>query len=484
MKPFQSLAQIRKGLSSGEFSAVELVQHSIERIKRRNRDLNCFISLDEEHALIAAKQADKEIQRGQGKYLSGIPVAHKDLFCTEGLKTTCGSKMLESFVPPYDATVVKNVRNAGAISIGKTNMDEFAMGSSNETSHFGPATNPWDISRTPGGSSGGAASAVAGGLVPIATGSDTGGSIRQPSAFCGATGLKPTYGRVSRFGMVAFASSLDQGGPIAASAVDCGLLLRAMEGHDHNDSTSAVADSTDLTERDRKLTIGYPTELFESLDKDIEQALEHAKHELCAQGHRFKEIELPHSDVASSAYYVISGAEASANLSRYDGVRYGHRAESPIDLNDLYQRSRSEGFGSEVKRRILTGTFALSVGYFDAYYLKAQKIRRLIREDFLAAFEEVDLIFTPVTPTTAFKLGSLVDDPVEMYRQDLFTIPASLAGLPALSLPCGFKEGLPINCQMIGKHFDESAVLNAARQFQRSTDWHEQHPSAFATDLN
>ena len=484
MKPFQSLAQIREDLSSGKYSAVELVQNSIERIKRRNRDLNCFISLDEEQALAAARQADQAIQRGQGKYLSGIPIAHKDLFCTEGLKTTCGSKMLESFVPPYDATVVRNVRNAGAITIGKTNMDEFAMGSSNETSYFGPASNPWDISRSPGGSSGGAASAVAGGLVPIATGSDTGGSIRQPSAFCGTTGLKPTYGRVSRFGMVAFASSLDQGGPIAASAVDCGLLLGAMEGHDQNDSTSAVADSTDLTEQDRKLTIGYPTELFTDLDKDIEHALERARHELCAQGHQFKEIELPHSDVASSAYYVISGAEASANLSRYDGVRYGHRAESPIDLNDLYQRSRSEGFGSEVKRRILTGTFALSVGYFDAYYLKAQKIRRLIREDFLTAFEEVDLIFTPVTPTTAFKLGSLVDDPVEMYRQDLFTIPASLAGLPALSLPCGFKEGLPINCQIIGKHFDESTVLLAARQFQRSTDWHEQHPSAFATDLD
>lgn len=484
MKPFQSLAQIRSDLTSREYSTVELIQYILARVKDRNHDLNCFISVNEEQALAEAQQADLKIQQGQGKYLTGIPVAHKDLFCTEGLKTTCGSKMLDSFVPPYDATVVKNVRKAGAITIGKTNMDEFAMGSSNETSHFGPATNPWDVSRTPGGSSGGAASAVAGGLVPMATGSDTGGSIRQPSAFCGTTGLKPTYGRVSRFGMIAFASSLDQGGPIASSAVDCGLLLSAMEGHDQNDSTSAMADSTDLTEQDRQVTIGYPTDLFVDLDQDIASALELAKHELCAQGHQFKEIDLPHSDVASSAYYVISGAEASANLSRYDGVRYGHRAESPIDLNDLYQRSRSEGFGSEVKRRILTGTFALSVGYFDAYYLKAQKIRRLIREDFLSAFKEVDVIFTPVTPTTAFKLGSLVDHPVEMYKQDLFTIPASLAGLPALSLPCGFKEGLPINCQLIGKHFDESTVLNVARQFQRSTDWHEQHPSAFVMDVN
>lgn len=482
MKPFQSLVQLQAGLSSKQYSAVELVKYFIQRIKKLNPDLNCFISVDEEHALRAAEEADLEIQSGELKQLSGIPVAHKDLFCTEGLKTTCGSKMLESFVPPYDATVVKNVQRAGAITIGKTNMDEFAMGSSNETSHFGPVLNPWDLSRSPGGSSGGAASAVASGLIPIATGSDTGGSIRQPSAFCGTTGLKPTYGRVSRFGMVAFASSLDQGGPIAASAIDCGLLLRAMEGHDPNDSTSANAERTDLTDNDRKLTIGYPTRLFDNLDEDIEQILEGTKRELSSLGHKFKDIELPHSDAASAAYYVISGAEASANLSRYDGVRYGHRAESPLNLNDLYRRTRSEGFGSEVKRRILTGTFALSVGYFDAYYLKAQKIRRLIREDFLKVFKDVDLIFTPVTPTAAFELGSLVDNPVEMYKQDLFTIPASLAGLPALSLPCGFKKGLPINCQFIAKHFDESTVLSAARQFQRSTDWHEKHPSAYIKD--
>lgn len=479
MKPYQSLSQIRSDLNARKTCAVELTQLYLDRIQKYNDQLNCFISVHPEQALAAARNADQRIRQGISKPLLGIPIAHKDLFCTKGLPTTCGSKMLQNFVSPYDSTVVSNIRNAGAITLGKTNMDEFAMGSSNETSYFGVVANPWDTSRSPGGSSGGSASAVAAGLVPLATGSDTGGSIRQPCGFCGTTGLKPTYGRVSRFGMIAFASSLDQGGPIANSAADCATLLQAMEGYDPRDSTSANVAATNCGDLDRKLKIGLPTHLFKDLDGEIAQNLDTAKAELTYCGHEFVEIELPHSDVASATYYVISGAEASANLSRYDGVRYGHRAESPVDLNDLYRRSRSEGFGAEVKRRILTGTFALSVGYFDAYYLKAQKVRRLIRQDFLDAFESVDLIFTPVTPTTAFELGSLTDNPVEMYQQDLYTIPASLAGLPALSLPCGFKDGLPVNFQLIGRHFDEATILSAAQQYQGRTSWHESHPTIF-----
>ena len=437
--------------------------------------------MDVEAALDASRAADRSLKEGTQKSLTGIPIAHKDLFCTKGLATTCGSKMLATFIPPYDATVVTNLRDAGAITLGKTNMDEFAMGSSNETSYFGPVANPWNLDCSPGGSSGGSASAVAGDLIPAATGTDTGGSIRQPSAFCGVTGLKPTYGRVSRYGMVAFASSLDQAGPIAHSAEDCGILLSAMEGHDPKDSTSAVADPTDLDSAKRTVTIGLPKHLFDDLPKPITEALVQVKEVLSGRGHVFKEIELPHAKVANSAYYVISGAEASANLSRYDGVRYGHRAESPIDLNDLYRRSRSEGFGSEVKRRILTGTYALSVGYYDAYYLKAQKVRRLVRQDFVDVFKEVDVIFAPVTPTPAFKLGSLTQDPVAMYQQDLYTIPASLAGLPALSMPCGFLGGLPIGCQLIGDYFDESQVLRLARAFQEDTDWHLKRPDSLET---
>ena len=479
MKPFESLAEIRTGLQSKEFSVTELVQFYLDRIATHKETLNCFISVDAEGALAAAQAVDDAFEPNSRQPLLGIPIAHKDLFCTAGLKTTCGSKMLSTFVPPYDATVVQNVKQAGAIMLGKTNMDEFAMGSSNETSYFGAVANPWDVLRSPGGSSGGSAAAVAAGLTPLATGSDTGGSIRQPSGFCGTTGLKPTYGRISRFGMIAFASSLDQGGPIARSAEDCGLLLAAMEGHDPRDSTSAYAPVTSLQATHEKLKIGVPKNLFNDLNVAIGQALDEARQQLEALGHECIEVDLRHTDVASSAYYVIAGAEASANLSRYDGVRYGHRAQSPVDLNGLYLRTRSEGFGAEVKRRILTGTFALSVGYFDAYYVKAQKIRRLVRQDFLDAFDKVDLLFTPVTPTTAFKIGSLSDNPVEMYQQDLYTIPASLAGLPALSLPCGFIDGLPVNCQLIGTYFAESMLLQVARQFQAQTDWHLTHP-----DLN
>ena len=481
MKPFLTLAQLREGLTKKRFSATELTKYFLDRIERHNAALNCYISVEEESALAEARKADQRLQHADAEKspLLGIPVTHKDLFCTEGIRTTCGSKMLSTFVAPYDATVVKKLCDAGTVTLGKANMDEFAMGSSNETSYFGPVSNPWELSHSPGGSSGGSAASVASGLTPIATGTDTGGSIRQPSGFCGTTGLKPTYGRVSRFGMIAFASSLDQGGPIAMSAEDCGLLLQAMEGYDPNDSTCAQAPPTDLTDQDRSLVVGVPTELFEDLDQGIGSILDEARNELDRLGHKLVEVDLPHSKIANSTYYVIAGAEASANLSRYDGVRYGHRAETYTDLNDLYQKSRSEGFGPEVKRRILTGTFALSVGYYDAYYLKAQKIRRLVRDDFFNAFKEVDLIFSPVTPTTAFPLGSLADDPVQMYKQDLYTIPASLAGLPALSLPCGFQSGLPVNCQYIGNHFDEATVLYLARQFQAETAWHQEHPVEF-----
>jgi aspartyl-tRNA(Asn)/glutamyl-tRNA(Gln) amidotransferase subunit A len=417
--------------------------------------------------------------------VTGIPIAFKDIFCTRDLLTTCGSKILENFVAPYDATVVERLKASGVVTLGKANMDEFAMGSSNENSHFGSVANPWDTDRVPGGSSGGSASLVAAGLAPIATGTDTGGSIRQPAAFCGVTGLKPTYGRVSRYGMVAFASSLDQGGLLAHSAADIALLLPHMAGFDPRDATSSPSTDdwldgcrTEALEPANGLTIGLPAEYFTDLGIPA-AAIEAARKELEAAGFTFKEISLPHTAAAIPAYYVIAGAEASTNLSRYDGVRFGHRCEDPESLDDLYQRSRSEGFGAEVKRRILTGTYALSVGYFDAYYLKAQKIRRLIQADFLSAFEGVDLILAPTTPDVAFKRGELADDPVAMYQQDIFTIPASLAGLPAMSLPCGFHDGLPLGMQLIGPHFAEQAVLRTAEAYQRATDWHQRHPEGY-----
>lgn len=476
MNPYASVTQLRSGLDNGDFSADELAHFYLDRIDAAE-DLNCFITVDAEGVLAAAKRADKAIADKRIGPLTGIPIAHKDIFCTRGLLTSCASRMLNNFVAPYDATVVDRLKRAGAITIGKTNMDEFAMGSSNETSFYGPVKNPWDRECVPGGSSGGSAAAVAAGLAAACTGSDTGGSIRQPASFCGVTGLKPTYGRVSRYGMIAFASSLDQGGPLARSASDAGTLLNAMEGYDPNDSTSAIADATDIFSSSRALKIGIPSQYWNDLSPSLTKVLEEARRTLESLGHRAVPVELPHTNAATAVYYVIAGAEASTNLSRYDGIRYGHRAASPENLEDLYQFSRSEGFGSEVKRRILTGTYALSVGYYDAYYLKAQQIRRLIRQDFLDAFGEADIILTPVSPSTAFKREALIEDPISMYQQDIYTTPASLAGLPALSLPCGVSDQMPVGMQFIGPHFGESLLLTLGREYQSETDWHALHPA-------
>ena len=476
MNPYASVTQLRSGLDNGDFSADELAHFYLDRIDAAE-DLNCFITVDAEGVLAAAKRADKAIADKRIGPLTGIPIAHKDIFCTRGLLTSCASRMLNNFVAPYDATVVDRLKRAGAITIGKTNMDEFAMGSSNETSFYGPVKNPWDRECVPGGSSGGSAAAVAAGLAAACTGSDTGGSIRQPASFCGVTGLKPTYGRVSRYGMIAFASSLDQGGPLARSASDAGTLLNAMEGYDPNDSTSAIADATDIFSSSRALKIGIPSQYWNDLSPSLTKVLEEARRTLESLGHRAVPVELPHTNAATAVYYVIAGAEASTNLSRYDGIRYGHRAASPENLEDLYQFSRSEGFGSEVKRRILTGTYALSVGYYDAYYLKAQQIRRLIRQDFLDAFGEADVILTPVSPSTAFKREALIEDPISMYQQDIYTTPASLAGLPALSLPCGVSDQMPGGMQFIGPHFGEALLLTLGREYQSETDWHALHPA-------
>ena len=487
MQPFAPLAELARGLRDREFSSRELTRSFLDRIRDHNATLNCFITVDEDRALAQADAADQRLAEGGATALTGIPIAHKDVFCTAGLRTTCGSRMLANFQAPYDATAVARLDAAGAVTLGKTNMDEFAMGSSNENSHFGPVANPWDPARVPGGSSGGSAAAVAAGLTPLATGTDTGGSIRQPAAFCGVTGIKPTYGRVSRYGMVAFASSLDQGGVFAASAAEAAVALAVMSGFDPLDSTSAdqvdpwlngLGDSR-LAAPAEAPVIGLPRQYFEGL-QDGGAALEDARRTLENAGCRFVDVDLPHTDAAIPAYYIIAGAEASTNLSRYDGVRFGHRCENPQSLEDLYRRSRTEGFGAEVKRRILTGTYALSVGYFDAYYLKAQKLRRLIQNDFLAAFGSVDLILAPTTPGTAFPQGDLTDDPVAMYQQDIFTTPASLAGLPAMSVPCGFADGLPLGLQLIGPHFGERAVLETAALYQQHTDWHTRHPGAYA----
>ncbi len=473
-----TLVDVADALAARRVSALELTQTYLARIAA-HAHLNSFITVCEESALAAARRADAAIAEGGQEGLLGVPIAHKDVFCTADERTTCASRMLASFVAPYDATVVARLKQAGTVMLGKTNMDEFAMGSSNETSHFGSVSNPWDSSRVPGGSSGGSAAAVAAGLAAAATGTDTGGSIRQPAAFCGISGLKPTYGRVSRYGMVAFASSLDQAGPMARSAADLRALLCAMEGHDPADSTSASAPPTGAADP-APLTVGIAAQFWPALDAGIAGALEDAGRVLDSLGHRRADIALPHADYAVPAYYVIASAEASTNLSRYDGVRYGHRAEAPQDIEDLYRRSRTEGFGIEVKRRILTGTYALSVGYYDAYYRRAQRLRRLIRDDFLTAFRSVDAILAPATPTTAFPQGMLEDarDPTLMYRQDVFTVPASLAGLPALSIPCGFASGLPVGMQLIGPHFHEDRLLALAEAFQTETDWHLRTPQA------
>ncbi len=478
----KTVAQLALGLQQKDFSSRELTQCYLDRIASLDDTYNSFISIDQELALNAAKAADARLAEGGTSPLTGIPIAHKDIFCTKGIRTSCGSRMLDNFVPPYDATVIQHFSSAGAVMLGKTNMDEFAMGSSNENSYYGPVKNPWDISLVPGGSSGGSAAAVAAMLAPAATGTDTGGSIRQPAAFCGITGLKPTYGRVSRLGMIAFASSLDQGGPLARSAEDCAIMLNAMAGHDKLDSTSSEQPCEDYTaglnQSLEGLRIGLPAEFFgEGLDGATGLAIEAALKELEAQGAKLVEISLPHSQLTIPTYYVIAPAEASTNLSRYDGVRYGHRCDDPQDLHDLYTRTREEGFGDEVKRRILVGTYALSAGYYDAYYKKAQQVRRLIQQDYLDAFKDVDIIAGPTTPGPAFALGAKSNDPLAMYLEDVYTLAANLAGLPGMSVPAGFVSNKPVGLQLIGQHFGEARLLNVAHRYQQATDWHTAHPT-------
>lgn len=481
----KTITAMSQALAAGEISSVDLMRHFLGRIQKFNPSLNAVITLTEDEAMAQAEAADSLIASGKAGPLTGIPLLHKDLFCTEGVRTTCASRMLDNFISPYDATVVKRMREAGMVMLGKANMDEFAMGSSNETSHYGSVRNPWDTDRIPGGSSGGSAAAVAGRLIPAATASDTGGSIRQPAAMCGVTGIKPTYGRVSRWGMVAFASSLDQGGPIAASAEDCALLLGAMAGFDPHDSTSIdhpIPDYTATLGDDLDgLRIGLPKEFFgEGLNPAVAKVIEAAMDVFRGLGVEFREISLPNTHLAVPAYYVVAPAECSSNLSRFDGVRFGHRCQSPGGLSDLYERSRGEGFGEEVKRRIMVGTYALSAGYYDAYYLKAQKIRRLISDDYRRAFESVDLILGPTSPTTAFRIGEKTDDPVSMYLSDIYTIAVNLAGLPGMSVPAGFADGLPVGLQIVGNYFDEGRMLNAAHRFQQETDWHTRIPPGFA----
>ncbi len=480
----KTLAELSAGLAAGEFTSVELTEHFLARIRQYDGELNSFITVSEEQALEQARAAD--VRRGAGKAgpLTGIPLAHKDIFCTDGVRTSCASKMLDPFIAPYDATVVARLGEAGMVMLGKTNMDEFAMGSSNETSYYGPVKNPWDTQSVPGGSSGGSAASVAARLAPAATGTDTGGSIRQPAALCGITGLKPTYGRVSRYGMIAFASSLDQAGPMAASAEDCALLLNAMAGFDGRDSTSAEREVPDyhaaLGGDIQGLRIGLPKEYFgEGLDPQVAAAVQAAITEYKKLGAELVEISLPNTHLAVPTYYVVAPAECSSNLSRMDGVRFGYRCEDPKDLEDLYKRSRGEGFGPEVKRRIMVGAYALSSGYYDAYYLKAQQIRQLISRDFIEAFKQVDVILGPTTPTPAFRLGEKKDDPVAMYLADIYTIAVNLAGLPGMSLPCGFADKLPVGLQLIGNYFDEARLLNVAHQYQLATDWHRHLPDGF-----
>ena len=476
-----TIAELVRGLQSKAFSSVELTQHFLDRIAALNPDYNAVITVTADQALKAAIAADKRLAAGGAPALCGVPILHKDIFCTKGVRTSCGSKMLDNFIPPYNATVVENFEQAGAVVLGKTNMDEFAMGSSNETSFYGPVKNPWSTDCVPGGSSGGSAAAVAARLAPAATATDTGGSIRQPAALCGITGLKPTYGRVSRWGMIAFASSLDQAGPMARTAEDCALLLSCMASLDDKDSTSIdhkIDDySASLNNSIKGLKIGVPSEYFsEGLDKGTEQAVRQALSDLEAQGAELVDISLPNSGLSVPAYYVIAPAEASANLSRFDGVKYGYRCEDPKDLQDLYSRTRAEGFGEEVQRRILIGTYCLSAGYYQAYYGKAQHVRQLIRQDFTQAFEQVDVILGPTCPSPAFKFGSKGDDPVAMYLEDIYTIATNLAGLPGMSVPCGMVDNKPVGLQIIGNYFDEALMLNLAHQYQQVTHWHNLAP--------
>jgi aspartyl-tRNA(Asn)/glutamyl-tRNA(Gln) amidotransferase subunit A len=481
-----SLKQLGDMLHAKKISSVELTQSFLTRIAQYNPSINAFIALDEAKTLAQAKAADARIASGNAVPLTGIPIAQKDIFCAKGWQTTCGSKMLANFIAPYDAHVITQFDAAGAVNLGKTNMDEFAMGSSNETSYFGGVKNPWSFDRVPGGSSGGSAAAVAARLCAAATGTDTGGSIRQPASLCGFTGLKPTYGVVSRYGMIAFASSLDQAGPMAKSAEDCALMMNVMAGFDERDSTSLNREkedySRDLNKPLQGLKIGLPKEFFaEGLDASVGKVIESAIAEYKKLGAEIVEISLPNTSLSIPVYYVLAPAEASSNLSRYDGVRYGHRAAEYTDLMDMYCKSRAEGFGAEVKRRILIGTYVLSAGYYDAYYLKAQQIRRLIAQDFVEAFKQCDVIMGPAAPSTAFKAGEKVDDPVAMYLQDIYTISTNLAGLPGMSVPAGFAQSddgksLPVGLQIIGNYFDEARMLNVAHQYQQVTDWHTAMP--------
>ena len=480
-----SITQLAAGLRAKKFSSVELVRAYLQRIEASQTALNAFISVTRSEALEAAAAADRDIAAGRGGPLAGVPIGHKDLFCTAGVRTTCGSRMLGNFVSPYDATVVAKLKAAGAVTLGKLNMDEFAMGSSNETSYYGPVRNPWNTDFVPGGSSGGSAAAVAARLVPGATATDTGGSIRQPAALCGITGMKPTYGRVSRYGMIAFASSLDQAGVLARSAEDAALMLREMAGFDPNDSTSVNTPVPDyLAALDAPLAgmkIGLIKEfLDEGLDRENERRIREALAVLERLGASVREVNLPNLPLSVPVYYVVAPAECSSNLARYDGVRFGHRCKDPRDLNDLYRRSRGEGFGAEVKRRVMTGTYVLSAGYYDAYYLKAQRVRQLITADFKRAFAEVDVLVGPTSPTPTFRLGAKTADPITMYLNDIYTIGANLAGLPALSVPCGFVGGLPVGLQVVGPHFAEARILNVAHRYQLETDWHQKSPERFA----
>jgi len=477
----KTLAELASGLDNGDFSSVELTQAYLDRINAEDSKYNSYITVTDEIALSQAKAADEARAAGNAGAFTGLPIAQKDIFCTDGVRTSCASKMLDNFIAPYNATVVDKFNNAGAVMLGKTNMDEFAMGSSNESSFYGPSRNPWNTDCVPGGSSGGSAAAVAARLAPAATGTDTGGSIRQPAALCGITGLKPTYGRVSRYGMIAFASSLDQGGPMARTAEDAAMMLNVMAGFDPRDSTSmqqAVPDFTaDLAQPLKGLTIGLPKEYFpEDLSPAIALQVQNAVKEYEALGATVKEVSLPNTALAIPAYYIIAPAEASSNLSRFDGVRYGYRCDEPVNLEDLYKRSRGEGFGPEVQRRIMVGTYALSEGFYDAYYKKAQQIRRLIKQDFVDVLNDVDVIMGPTTPHPAFKLGEKSSDPVAMYMEDIFTIALNLAGLPGMSVPCGQTDGLPVGLQIIGNYFAEQKLLNVAHQFQLATDWHKQSP--------
>ncbi len=479
-----SMSDLAAGLAGGEFTSVELIEALLARIDTMDGELNALITVTADEALAAAGRADRSRAAGEGGALNGLPLIHKDIFCTRGVRTTCGSKMLDNFVSPYDATVVERLAAAGAVVLGKANMDEFAMGSSNETSFYGPVRNPWDLSRSPGGSSGGSAAAVAARFTPAATGTDTGGSIRQPAALTGTVGIKPTYGRVSRYGMIAVASSLDQAGVITRSAEDAARLLGVMAGFDERDSTCIdhpVPDYVAALDRPIKgLRIGVVRQHFDAgLDADCAARIREAIAVLESLGATTREVDLPNLDLSVPTYYVVAPAECSSNLSRFDGVRFGHRAGNAADLLDLYRRSRGEGFGDEVKRRIMTGTYVLSAGYYDAYYLKAQKVRQLIADDFRRAFGDVDLIAGPTSPTPAFELGEKIDDPITMYLNDIYTIGANLAGLPGMSIPCGFAAGLPVGLQLVGTHFAEETLLRCAHQYQQQTDWHTACPEGY-----